>query len=394
MAIAKEIYKWERVAPVRFKRYTGHPPAGRYAPELDDRGYVNYGGPAVGVCRGDTTRVDLVRAQLDDSAPLFLTVGSPEKLSIIEPGGPVHQLPSGHRAHVDFRAGNADGDVKVHVHAQSANGPVIGQLTVHVSQLMRVHCAIHRTAIYNLPGSRQPANTTNRSFADIRNIISQLNRFWRPMGIEFVADTERESNLTNQVPRDGVNPADGILLCPIYGSNTSNENFTRLMATNAVANRLNLHFVPGIQAANPGGGAAPNYIGFGSSAQHGLVISDNIGDLETTAHTLAHELGHILNLCGCQHANQYDSHSDDDPQFVAAVPSRRHDLWSRRRLMYYSVGLNSDDRVGAGGRYPFAGTNVGYGAGRSGHMITIKNLSQDPTDNENSDARAQAATLH
>lgn len=61
--------------------------------------------------------------------------------------------------------------------------------------------------------------------------------------------------------------------------------------------------------------------------------------------------------------------------------------------MYYMVGLNSDDRVGTGGRYTFAGTDAGYGPGRSGHMITIKNLTQDATDNEYTDARNQQATL-
>jgi len=68
-------------------------------------------------------------------------------------------------------------------------------------------------------------------------------------------------------------------------------------------------------------------------------------------------------------------------------------LWSRRRLMYYMVGLQADERTGAGGRYSFAGTDVGYGEGRSGHMITIKNLTGDPTDNEYTDARNKARTL-
>ncbi len=391
MPIEKEIYKLERVVPVRFARYTGSAPAGKYTPDPDDRGYVTYEGPVVGVCRGDTTRIYIIRAQLDDSAPLFVSAEN-ANLTIVEPGGN-HQLWNGRRSHIDFRAGNTDGDVKIRVHAQTASGPIVATLTVHISQLLRVHCAIHRTAIYTPPATRTAANTTTRTFAEIRSILTVVNRFWRPIGIEFTSDTERESNMTNQVPRDGVNPTDGILLCPIYGGGTANENFSRLMATNPVANRLNLHFVSGIQAAHTGAGAAPNYIGFGSSAEHGLVIADNIGDQEYVAHTVAHELGHIVNLAGRGHTNTFDSHSDDEPQFNATVASRRHDLWSRRRLMYYSVNLVADERTGTGGRYPFGGINAGYGNGRAGHMITIKNLTQDHTDREYQDARTQAATL-
>jgi hypothetical protein len=61
--------------------------------------------------------------------------------------------------------------------------------------------------------------------------------------------------------------------------------------------------------------------------------------------------------------------------------------------MYYMVGLQAAERTGAGGRYKFAGTNVGYGNGRSGHMITIKNLVNDATDNEYTDARNASAAF-
>jgi hypothetical protein len=124
-----------------------------------------------------------------------------------------------------------------------------------------------------------------------------------------------------------------------------------------------------------------------------LVVSDTTSDIETQAHTLAHELGHILNLAAMGHTVSEDAHSDDDPQWNTTVPRRRHDLWTRRRLMYYMVGLNAADRTGPGGRYAFDGRDAGYGNGRSGHMITIKNLTQDATDNEYTDARNRQATL-
>jgi hypothetical protein len=313
-------------------------------------------------------------------------------MTIVNPSS--GRLANGAHAHVDFRAGTTDGNVKLQIRAQAANGPIIGELTVHVSLLMNVSCAVHRTAIYAPPATRAAANTTTRTFASISTVMAEVNRQWRPAGINFNVDTQRDNtNLTNQVPRNGVNPTNGVLLCPVYGSGVTNENFNRLMGTNYVNNRINIYFVRAIQAANPGGGAAPNYIGFGSSHHRGLVIADNIGNVETTAHTISHELGHVLTLAGSGHTDPHDSHSDDDPQWNATVTRRRHDIWSRRRLMYYMVGLRASDRTGAGGRYSFDANDVGYGAGRTGHMITIKNLTQDPTDNEYTDARNRARTL-
>lgn len=393
MAIRKMIYRLERIVPVRFTRYRGAIPAGTYAPDLDDRGYTApYRGPVVGVCRGDLTRISLVREQLEDNAPLFVSSEDTSRLMIINPAPNPGQLPNGHEVFIDFRASSTDGDVRIRIHAQALDGPIVGELTVHISQLLTVPCAVHRTAIYTPPSTRTAANTTARTFADITNLMNEVNRMWRPCGIEFNVDTQRNNtDLTNQVARNGINPTDGALLCPVYGSGETNENFSRLMATNPVANRLNIYFVREIRTASADG--SPFYIGFGSSFHRGCVVSDSTEDLETQAHTLAHELGHILNLAGIGHTVPEDAHADDDPQWNATVTRRRHDLWTRRRLMYYMVGLNVADRTGRGGRYAFAGNDVGYGEGRPGHMITIKNLANDRTDNEYADARNRQANL-
>jgi len=392
MAIAKQVYKWERIVPVRFTRSTGAVPAGTYVPDPDDRGYARYHGPVLGVCRGDLTRVSVVREQLEDPAPLFVSSEIPARLTITNPAPDPGRLPNGHIVDIEFRASSTDGDVKVRIHAQQLNGPIVGELTVHISQVLTILCAVHRTAIYALPSTRAAANTTARSFTDIDNLMTGVSRQWRPAGIQFTIDIRKnDTNLTNQVARNGINPTDGALLCPVYGSGEDNENFTRLMATNRQARRLNIHFVRQIRTASADG--SPFYIGFGSSAERGLVVSDTADDLETQAHTLAHELGHILNLAGLQHTVDNDAHSDDDPQWNEIVTRRRHDLWTRRRLMYYMVGLSAADRTGPGGRYAFDGQDVGHGAGRSGHMITIKNLTNDHTDNEYTDARNRQATL-
>jgi len=392
MPISKEVYKWERVVPARFTRYSGQAPAGTYSPDPDDRGYTGYLGPLVGVCRDDLARITLIREQLDPGAPLFVTSASPDKIAIVYPSPDSGQLIAGNRVNIDFRAAGIDGDFKIQVHAQKLDGPIIAELTVHVSTLLIILCAVHRTAIFSSPATRTASNTTSRSFGDIDTLLAVVNRQWRPCGIEFSVDTRKDdTNLTNQVSRNGIAPTDGALLCPVYGSGEANENFSRLMATDRVDRRLNIHFVHQIRTASADG--KPFYIGFGSSAEKGLVVSDTTSDLETQAHTLAHELGHILNLSGVGHSVPEDAHSDDDPQWNTSVPARRHDLWTRRRLMYYMVGLDAADRTGAGGRYAFDGMDAGYGAGRSGHLITIKNLTQDATNNEYTDARNRQANL-
>ncbi len=166
------------------------------------------------------------------------------------------------------------------------------------------------------------------------------------------------------------------------------------MECNKIRRRVNCYFVRSIQAAtatNP-----PSYGGFGSSHYKGLVMSD--GPMQTQVRVLAHELGHILNLAGKRTGEtdglRFAAHSDDDPEFNSDVHQRRHDLWSRRRLMYYMTGLMASDRTDpAQGRYSFDGQDVGYGSDKVGHMITIKNLCNDDTDDEYTDARRAAPRL-
>jgi len=391
MATNKAIYKIERIIPIKFERSTNAVAAGVYAPDIDDRGYTHYHGPVVGTCRSDKVQVDVIREQIDNNTVLYATSADTSKVTI-SPSS--RELKKGNRAKLQFTAGATDGEYKIEIRAQALDGPVIAELTVLISEIMSIDCAVHRTAIYAPPANRGAANTTTRTMAGINDLMAEVNKQWRPMGVQFnVTHRKDDTNLTNQVARNGVNPTNGTLLTPVFGSGIANENFTRLMATNKVNNRLNIYFVRSIQAANPGGGAGPNYVGFGSAHHKGLVVSDNIGDLETEAHTVSHELGHILTLAAMGHTNQYDAHSDDDPQWDATIANRRHDLWSRRRLMYYMVGLQAAERTGAGGRYDFDGIDVGYGNGRSGHMLTIKNLANDSTDNEYTDARNQARTF-
>jgi hypothetical protein len=367
-------------------------PSGTFAPDIDDRGFSVYSGPIVGVCCGDLTRIGLEKPQIYANAPLFVMSEDETKVAVVTPAPDAAKTDEERVSKIEFKAGNTPGDTKLRVHAQKKGGPIIAEITVHVSKLLTTLLAVHRTAIFKSPSVRAAANTTNRTFDSIDTLVTEVNRQWRPVGIEFTIDTRKDdTNLTNQVSRNGIDPVDGALLCPVYGSNESNENFSRLMATNRVERRLNIHFVSVIRTASADG--KPFYCGFGSSYEKGLVVSDSTVDMVSQAQTIAHELGHIMNLAGIAHSVPEDAHSDDDPKWSKKVTDRRHDLWSRRRLMYYMAGLNKEDRIGKGGRYTFDGVDVGYGQQRVGYMITIKNLKNDATDNEYTNARDQQAKL-
>jgi hypothetical protein len=409
VAIERGVYKVIRIAPVRFARSRSHSPLGRtyHFPDVDDRGYTNpYNGPVVGVCRDDVSVVSVVREMLEPNAPLFATSRDTSRVTVDTPA-----IPDGRRADLRFTAKRVDGSVKIDIRAQTRGGPVVAELTVLVSQLVNVNCAAHRTAIYTAPATRAAANTTTRSQASMRRLIAEVNRQWRPCGIAFNVDRWPDTNFTNQAAVAGIAPTDGELLCPIYDGVTPNNNFSTLMGLNSQARRINIYFVHSIGTASASG--QPKYIGFGSSFHKGLVMSDWPNPLEDEAHTLSHELAHILSLAAAQHTHTADSHSDDAPQWNAEVRNRRHDLWSRRRLMYYMVGLQADDRTGAavaagagvtarpagryvtalGQNYEFHGLDVGHGAGKVGHLLTIKNLTNDPTDDEYTDARRKQRTL-
>ena len=176
MPISRTVYQKERIVPVTFERSrdisTTH-----QTPDPDDRGFTNEHGPIVGVCRGDTAQIGVLRKLLDADAPLWATSNDTRRVEIPEGS---QQLPNGDRVDLVFNAGNSDGSAEILIHAQAVDGPIIARLIVQISRILNVRCAVHRTAIFGPSGVRSASNTTTTSDSDIDSIFAEANKIWRP----------------------------------------------------------------------------------------------------------------------------------------------------------------------------------------------------------------------
>lgn len=108
---------------------------------------------------------------------------------------------------------------------------------------------------------------------------------------------------------------------------------------------------------------------YGISVRDEKSQSKAIKDKDATGIMIAHELGHFLGLANLVNANKW-VHAENDP----GANSMKYDIWTLRRLM-------------CGGNIPYSrketwATKVGYGLNTRGCLITERDLTQDPTDNE------------
>src|SRR5262245_18261265 len=133
------------IVPIRFARaVTGAVVID--APDVDDRGFAmgnrpgtwgstNARGAMVTMTEGDTVRIKVLREDIDDSAPLFVTSSDNGAATISGSAGPLGA------DGVFSITGVVDAirrDVKIQVHLGAANGPVLGELEPHIFQIHRV----------------------------------------------------------------------------------------------------------------------------------------------------------------------------------------------------------------------------------------------------------------
>src|SRR6266567_199829 len=88
MAFPHEVYKTQRIVPVRFRRAVPGDPDISF-PDLDDRGYFRVGattgtdrGYVVGVRQGDDVWVVMRREKVENTAPLFVTSSNTARMTV------------------------------------------------------------------------------------------------------------------------------------------------------------------------------------------------------------------------------------------------------------------------------------------------------------------------
>jgi hypothetical protein len=342
------------IVPIRFTRaVTGAPQID--APEVDDRGFIpgarpptwghaDYRGAMVGITAGDTVRIKVLWEDIDSAAPLAVTSSDTSIVSVEDPasGGTI----------------GADGifkikgikdtintPVKIQVRLGDAKGPVLGELEPHIFELKTLRVRVHLVSINGV--------ATARTADSMVAVFQEINRIWRPAGIQF----EYDPALTVPESINGLATA-GQMTTNLGGNNWG--EFSRIINLHPDPNRINIYCV---QNANEVFGltfanniARPN--------GYGIVITDN-----SVPNSNAHELCHYL----------------DNPEHApenAARQNVRQDIWARRRLLWTPNPFPNAT--------PAYRNDIGYGPQTRGAQISIKDLPGDPWDGEQNRARVRA----
>lgn len=389
MTIGKRVRKWTRIVPVCFSRApdsnnanvdSGPPDAN--APDPDDRGFVpfRHGSALLPVGLDESlaeedipeTRVRLNRRDIENAADLYVTTSDDGRFEIISPAAGT-KLPNNAKMIIKFKAKSV-GNGFLEVRFGAADGPIIHRLRMVVSGLRDVRVAAHVPTINGATvndshGAPVPAQS-NRTDADIRDLISQANSIYFPYGIRFRLDA-------------AINRAGALNFANRGMVNDMTNEFEQTTALNRVNGAVNMYFVPQI-------GSAAEVDQVGGSASSARTSRNTFGsliaDMTGGGQTIAHELGHVLNLVNDPRSVFIHVNTVDDPASPGTGRDVRDDMVSRRRLMWAYTNLLPDANM------PYR-DNVGYGAGQPGAMLAVKQLDQDRTDWEMQEVQRTAGRL-
>jgi len=344
------------IVPIRFMRACTGPPQ-KDCPDVDARGFemgtrpgtwgaTDTRGAMVSVTEGDIIKLKVSREDIDESAPLYITSTDEKYAQVISPNKNDPLAPDG-IFEIKGLKDSKNKPVKIQVHLGAPDGPVIGELEPHIFQLRKLRVKVHLVSINGV--------STNRTAASMVKMFEDVNKIWRPCGIEFVYREEETQNETI----NGLAVA-GQMTTNLHATPPTWGEFSRIINLRPAANRINIYCVKQsneiIGLAYDKDVARPN--------GYGIVIVDDADDND-----LAHELGHFLDI---------DDHTDVD----ASGAHVRRDIWALRCLMYsYNPYGNQN---------PSYRDTVGYGANRRGALITVKDLAADVRDGELARARRRA----
>lgn len=380
MPFPHEVYKTQRIVPIRFARAGVGFPIINF-PDIDDRGWfrnaptgnnaaTNDHGFVVGVTQGDTVFIQLTREKVEDTSPLFVTSSNTATMTCGMAGTGADALLNIHDINIQVTgvAGGAAADpniARVQVRHGSNTGPIIGELSVWVFRVLNVNLVPHNVTIAGAGGGAGIGSAVN-----ITAVTDMVKAIWRPCGVDFTVAAVQNHNLNFATA--GVAAWQG--------------EVNTILGTGFVAGSINAYFVNQIQMAGfPGvlgvGISRPNQVAFGTP-NPGIILGDTnasgsarAGDTHWLANDLAHEIGHFFTL------------EHPDKRSPPPNTNTRFDTWAVRMLMHnFNLRAARTDWR----------NDVTYGPQRRGCLITMKDLVDSgnavhhSTDNECRTARAAA----
>ncbi len=361
MGILLSVHQSHRLVVLRSKRVIhGEPSAD--SPDVDDRGYLKpLRSPLVGVTKGKKSKVKLVRKRLDANAKLVVTSSDGGIVKISTPAN--GELPGTEEMEVEIEGvdgGSDKKEAKLQVRYEKKDGIILHELSVWVFKELEVDITPHRITISS------SSTTGTAPTVNINAVMEQVGQIWGHCGIKFNVGAVINRTLTfAHANRASDDPFPG--------------EIATLLNTDWVPNTINAYFIVQI-----GTGGTLGY-GFSRSSAStfgmpnpGIILGDRTagstrGYVMFWANDLAHEIGHFFTLW---HPEQKQP------------PDEREDTWSKRSLMHNFNEMRRHNpwprNDGDGNPYKFRPRfdDAGYGTGRRGCFISLKDLPQLTGDNE------------
>lgn len=383
------IWDNERIFMVDFSRAkTGA--AHKDFPDVDDLGHSDdsqgseHGAICCSVDDARNVQVRFHRTEISLNAPLHIVSTNPALVTLATPASGVLSAVRSQIIKFNTAAG-ASGRAALEVRYKWADGPVIGRLYVQVNQRVNVRLRFHLVTINGHGHSNNflghSRTTVAAKHTAMQKLFDDVNHFWLPYGVFFSLDGGifDEAWTNAELGTNSVNPTDDQL---IQGG---------AMSPNRSATHVNIYFVPQFQAAATMAFAWPISLATLNNDFYPTTVplaNRHLGngifvrtDNNIATQSLAHELGHYLNLCMIANPGPSAFHSMADTLDPAnSDPKIRDDQGTRRRLMYpYTTLVQATVRTWR--------NDTGYGNLTSGGFVNVRHLSQDVTSGEVDRAR-------
>ena len=345
------------IVPVRFERPGfGSRYISPYRPDIDDGAFRRCNLPSsfntptdpgtrgaiVGVVQGQKIWVKIIREDISSSMPLFVTSADPQICEICNPRNN-KKVASNGQFKIKGVSSTKEGNPVIHVRTGTIDGPIIGELEVHVFRMKTIDVRVHLVKINSTSGGVGAAPTVTK--ADITKRLKGINAIWRPFGISFKMKGNFSKPTVQLAVRNKVDASQG------WAHELS--EIKKILALGRAADReklINWYIVTTWNDNTLGIGFSRDSAA-SSSVKPGIITSESSPDHLENCHLFAHELGHFFRLWH-PHNKQYSPPGSN--------PAR--DSVSCRQLMYPVNNATVNPKV----------ANCGYGSNRPGSLLTIR----------------------